>query len=454
MAQNSHDLTADHDPALDPARRRERSRVLTSSLAGTTIEWYEFFIYGTAAALVFSDLFFPQFDRFTGTLLSLSTFAVAFIARPAGAALFGHFGDRVGRKASLVATLVIMGTSTFLIGVLPTYDTIGVWAPLVLVILRVLQGLSLGGEYSGAVLMCVEHAGKQRRGLFGAIVNTGSGLGLILANLVFIASSGVSGDGFVSWGWRLPFLVSAVLVIIALVIRLRVEESPEFAAMRASKELRRMPLVDTLKGHLRPVVLCAIAYLAAGVTFYMAAVYALNYIQDQLDLSRNIALAVVLLGFSLIVIGMPFFGWLSDRYDRKTILQFGAAGMIVTPFIWFPLLGTRSFWLMLVAFVVLFFPFNANYGVMPTFFARVFPTGVRYTGMAVGYNIGTVLSAGVAPIIATSLLEFAGHWYAIALYMSLSAVLSLVAGVFLVELKDDQPGQPAMAPRQPEAAQI
>jgi len=413
--------------------------VLYSSLAGTTIEWYEFFIYGTAAALVFGELFFPQFDKFTSTLLSLSTFAVAFIARPAGAALFGHFGDRIGRKASLVATLSIMGVSTFLIGVLPTYDAIGIWAPVILVILRLLQGLSLGGEYSGAVLMCVEHAGPRRRGLYGAIVNTGSGLGLILANLVFIASSGASGDGFASWGWRLPFLASAVLVIIALAIRLRVEESPEFAAMRSSKELRRMPLVDVLRGHLRPVILCAVAYLAAGVTFYMAAVYALSYIQNQLELSRNTALAVVLLGFSLIVIGMPYFGLLSDRYDRKRILQLGAAGMIITPFIWFPLLGTRSFWLMLLGFVVLFLPFNANYGVMPTFFARVFPTGVRYTGMAVGYTVGTVLSAGVAPVIATYLLEVAGHWYAIALYMSASAVLSLLAGVFLIEIKDDQP---------------
>lgn len=346
-----------------------------------------------------------------------------------------------------------MGASTFLIGVLPTYDTIGVWAPVLLVVLRLLQGLSLGGEYSGAVLMCVEHAGRRRRGLYGSVVNTGSGIGLILANLVFIASSGGSGDGFLSWGWRLPFLASAVLVIIALAIRLRVEESPEFVAMRSSRELRRTPITETLQKHLRPVLLCAVAYLAAGVTFYMAAVYALSYVQNELELGRNTALTVVLLGFTLIVIGMPIFGWLSDRYDRKRILQFGAAGMIITPFLWFALLDTRNFWFMFLGFVVLFLPFNANYGVMPTFFARVFPTGVRYTGMAVGYTIGTVLSAGVAPVIATYLMEVAGHWYAIALYMSVSAVLSLAAGVGLVEINDAPERQPVSDPPLEEATQ-
>ncbi|MGI8305932.1 MFS transporter [Saccharopolyspora hattusasensis] len=213
-----------------PARpdRTAKRRVLLSSLAGTTIEWYEFFIYGLASALVLNKVFFPSFDSVVGTLLSLSTFAVAFVARPVGAAIFGHFGVRLGRKNALVITLTMMGGATFLIGLLPTYATIGALAPILLVLLRLVQGLSLGGEYSGAVLMCVEHAGPRRRGLFGAIVNSGSALGLILSNLVFITASAIAGPSFLTWGWRLPFLASAVLVVLGLVVRLKVEESPEF----------------------------------------------------------------------------------------------------------------------------------------------------------------------------------------------------------------------------------
>ncbi|WP_190816103.1 MFS transporter [Saccharopolyspora pogona] len=427
-----------------PARpdRTAKRRVLLSSLAGTTIEWYEFFIYGLASALVLNKVFFPSFDSVVGTLLSLSTFAVAFVARPVGAAIFGHFGDRLGRKNALVITLTMMGGATFLIGLLPTYATIGALAPILLVLLRLVQGLSLGGEYSGAVLMCVEHAGPRRRGLFGAIVNSGSALGLILSNLVFIAASAIAGPDFLTWGWRLPFLASAVLVVLGLVVRLKVEESPEFMQMRSDTDSRRAPIVETFRKHLRPVLLTALAYIAAGVTFYMAAVFSLSYGGVHLQVGNNTILTLVLLAYLFNSVAMPFFGWLSDRWDRRKIFLISAALLLPTPFIWFALLETRNYGLMLIGFIVLFIPFSANYGVLPTYFSDSFPAHIRYTGMAIGYTLGTILSAAAAPLIATALLAATGGWTAIAAYMGLSAIISLIAAFFLHEQRTT-----AQAPR-------
>lgn len=432
---------------LHPQEKKARRRVLSSSLAGTTIEWYEFFIYGSAAALVFNTVFFPTADPLIGTLLSLSTFAVAFVARPVGAALFGHFGDRIGRKASLVITLTMMGVATFLIGVLPSYDTAGHLGAVLLVVLRFIQGLSLGGEYSGAILMSVEHAGEGRRGLFGALVNIGSALGLILANITFIIVSQLTGPSFLVWGWRIPFLLSAILVIIGLVIRLKVEESPEFVEMRRETNVVRSPLAETLKNHLRPVLLTALAYLAAGVVFYMAAVFSLAFGREYLELESSVMLTLVVLAYVLNGVAMPFFGWLSDRvWGRKRIFVGSVALLIVAPFAWFALLETKNFALMLLGFVVLFLPFSANYGVLPTYFAYCFPPGVRYTGMAIGYTLGTLISAGIAPIVAVTLLAATGGWTAIALYMSSMAALSLVAAVFLHEWVKTRPAtQPGEA---------
>lgn len=406
-------------------------RALLSSLAGTTIEWYEFFIYGTAAALVFGDLFFPSSNPLVGTLLSLSTFAIAFVARPLGGALFGHFGDRIGRKSTLVITLTMMGGATFLIGLLPPYATIGIWAPILLVTLRLLQGLSLGGEYSGAVLMSVEHAQRHRRGFFGAVVNTGSSWGLLLANVVFLGVSLLPEQAFLSWGWRIPFLLSVILVVLGLIIRLKVAESPEFEQVREAGEIRRAPIGEVLRRRLRPVLLMALSYVSAGATFYLAAVFALSYGEGQLGLSRSVILTLVLLGTALTVVGMPFFGWLSDRYDRKKIFLAGLAVMVVTPVAWFTLLETRNPVLMFLGFVVLFVPFCANYGTMPTFYAQVFPPRVRYSGMSIGYTLGTVLGSATSPLIATYLLSETGTWVSIAAYMAIAGVVSFVASVFL-----------------------
>lgn len=408
----------------------EATKALLSSLAGTSVEWYEFFVYGIAAALVFGKLFFPSFDSLVGTLLSLSTFAVAFVARPIGAALFGHYGDRIGRKASLIVTLTMMGGATFLIGLLPTYESIGIWAPILLITLRVIQGISLGGEYSGAVLISVEHAGAKRQGYFGGIVNTGSCVGLILANLAFLALSGLSESDFLSWGWRIPFILSAILVILGMVIRARVSESPDFAAVKETRKVQQAPVLEVFKNYKAKVVLLCLAYIGAGTFFYTASVFSLGYAK-YLGVARGEMLTLIMAAFLFLAFGMVAFGWLSDRISRKAIFVLGAFFMVITPYIWFALLDTKNMALMMTGFLILFLPFAANYGVMPTFYSEVFPANVRYSGMAIGYTLGTILGSATAPLVGTYLLGVTGNWYGIAVFMSGASLISAIAGLYL-----------------------
>lgn len=412
------------------ARKPDATRALLSSLAGTTVEWYEFFIYGIAAALVFGKLFFPSFDPLVGTLLSLSTFAVAFVARPVGAALFGHFGDRIGRKTSLIVTLTMMGGATFLIGLLPTYEAVGIWAPILLIVLRIIQGISLGGEYSGAVLISVEHAGRGRQGFFGAIVNTGSPAGLILANLAFLALSGLDEAAFLSWGWRVPFILSAILVLVGMIIRARVSESPDFAAIKKTKEVEKAPLFEVFRNYKSKVILLCLAYIGAGTFFYTASVFSLTYAK-HLGVPRGDMLMMVMAAFLFLGGAMVAFGWLSDRIGRKTIFVIGAFFMIFTPFIWFSLMDLNNNALTLLGFFILFVPFAANYGVMPTFYTEIFPAKVRYSGMAIGYTLGTILGSATAPIVGTYLLGATGGWHAIATFMAGASLISAIAGSLL-----------------------
>lgn len=406
-------------------------RVLLSSLAGTTLEWYEFFIYGTAAALVFNKVFFPSFNSLIGTLLSLSTFAVAFVARPIGAVVCGHFGDRLGRKKMLVITLIIMGFTTFAMGLLPGYATIGIAAPILLVALRLIQGLSLGGEYSGAVLMSVEHADENRRGLFGAIINAGAPLGLLMGNGVFLAISFLDDSAFIQWGWRIPFISSALLVFIGMYMRLKVEESPEFARLQNQHEVRKTPLLEVLRHHGKSVVAMSLSYVINGAMFYTAAVFSLTYGEAHLGVDRSIMLALVMVATTFSVGGIIYCGWLSDRFDRKKMFMISIFGLTFAPIAWFALLDTRSIPLMLLGFAILYLPYCLNYGTMPTLYAQTFPAHVRYSGMGLGYTIGTILSSAVAPLIATYLLDRTGNWPAIATYLVAMGVISFIAAAFL-----------------------
>lgn len=426
-----------HDTPAPPGRPARRA--LLSSFAGTTMEWYDFFIYGTAAALVFGEVFFPAADPATGTLLALSTFSIAFVARPLGAVVFGHFGDRVGRKSTLVATIGLMGVATLLIGFVPSYDTIGIAAPLALVALRLVQGIALGGEYSGAVLIGVEHARRGRRGLYGALINSGAWWGMGLGTLVFMLVAMLPDESFLAWGWRVPFVVGGVLLFIALYIRVGVEESPEFEAARKRSEPARAPVVEVLRRYPFRLVMLVLSYVSAGAIFYTLNVYSLSYSQAALDIPRAESLRYLLAATLLTIVAVPLFGWLSDRVSRKLVFVVSIPAMAVGVVVWFALLDSGSGPLILLGYLIVSIPVAAYYGTMAAFFAKIFPADVRFSGLAVGYTVGAVLGSAAAPVVSTYLLQATGGWGAIALYLGVLSAVSLVAALFLRELPDDEP---------------
>ncbi|MDQ3912274.1 MAG: MHS family MFS transporter [Actinomycetota bacterium] len=407
--------------------------VIVSSFIGTTIEWYDFFLYGTAAALVFGKLFFPTFDPLAGTLASFATYAVGFAARPLGGIVFGHYGDKIGRKAMLVLALLIMGVATFLIGLLPSYGSVGVLAPILLVALRFIQGIGVGGEWGGAVLMAVEHSPEGRRGFYGSWPQMGVPAGLLLANLVFLVSSQyIPGDQFFAWGWRVPFLVSIVLVAVGLFIRLRLLETPAFAQVRESGTEASMPIIDVLRTYPKNVLLAMGMRLAENGTFYVLTVFVLSYVATGLGLSRDTGLYGVLIAATIGLLTTPFFGMLSDRLGRRRVYLFGALFSLVFAFPFFWLLNTGStplIWLAIILGVNL--GHDAMYGPQAAFFSELFGTRVRYSGASLGYQLASVLAGGLSPLIATALL--AGYGYqAVAIYTAAMALITVIA-TFLTE---------------------
>ncbi|GAA4617668.1 MFS transporter [Saccharopolyspora hordei] len=404
-----------------------------ASAVGTTVEWYDFFIYGTAAGLVFNELFFPQYDPLLGTLLSFVTFSAAFVARPIGGVLFGHFGDKVGRKSMLVLTLSIMGTTTFAVGVLPSYQTIGVAAPILLVTLRFVQGLSLGGEYGGAVLMAVEHAPSRRRGYYGSWVQMGVPAGLMLGNAVFLAFGAMSQETFLAWGWRIPFLIGGVFVLFGLVVRLKLGESPNFARLKQDQDVVALPIAVLLRRHPKQVLLTGGAYLSIGVTFYLATVFGLSYGAQQLEYGRNAMLVLVFLAMLLTFITLPLFGALSDRIGRRPVFIGGTVAMGALAFPWFWTLDTGSFFIAAIGYLAICTGFSAAFGPLAAFFAEAFETEIRYSGISSGYTLGTLASSALAPIFATWLLDRTGGYSAVAWYMIGTAVVSVVCAVALRE---------------------
>ncbi|HVW42927.1 MAG TPA: MFS transporter [Amycolatopsis sp.] len=411
-------------------------RVALAGLTGTTIEYYDFFVYGTASALVFGKLFFPGYDAFTATLLSFSTFAVAFIARPVGGVVLGHFGDRIGRKAMLILTLTTMGLSTLLIGLLPGYESIGVAAPILLVVFRFIQGFSLGGEYGGAVLMTVEHAQENRRGFYGSWVQLGAPVGLVLANLAFLAISGLSGDAMLTWGWRIPFVASAVLVGVGLIVRLTITESPSFQQVKEQGAVRKLPILTVLKHHPKQVLLTAGASISVGVTFYSTTVFGLSYAVNTLGKSSQAMLVVIVASMVLTAAGVLFFGHLSDKVGRKPVFIGGLVGLVVCAFPWIWLTGTHSVVLTLAGYLLIFIPYSATWGTLGTFLAEAFSTDVRYTGLSLGNTVGYIAGPAFAPIIATNLLKSTGSYASVGWYLVIAAVLSGVAAVWTLAFKD------------------
>lgn len=401
-----------------PAYPDSIRRVVVASFIGTAIEWYDFFLYGTAAALVFNRLFFPNFSPLAGTMAAFATYAVGFFARPLGGIIFGHFGDRVGRKSMLVTTLVMMGLATFFIGVLPTYEQAGVIAPLLLVLLRIVQGLGVGGEWGGAVLMVVEHASKGRRGLYASWVQAGVPVGMLLATGVFQAFAALPEREFLSWGWRVPFLLGILLTGIGFFIRLKVMESPVFEQAKAIRPAPKLPLLEVLRTHPRNILLAMGARLAENGFFYIFTVWVLSYATQHLGMARTTLLNGVLIGSAVQLVAIPLFGRLSDSVGRKPVYLGGAFFLLLLAFPFFWLVETRSIPLVWLAIILGMIGHAAMYGPQAAFFSELFGTRTRYTGASLGYQLAAPFAGGLAPLIATALLGWSdGRPWSIAVYL-------------------------------------
>jgi metabolite-proton symporter len=401
-------------------------RAVTASAVGTTIEWYDFFLYGVAAATVFPRMFFPGSDPFVATLLSFSTYFVGFVARPLGAAIFGHYGDRVGRKSLLIVTMVMMGVATVGIGLVPSYETIGIWGAVLLTVGRVVQGLSVGGEWSGSVLMAGEWTTPERRGFTTSFAQFGAPAGMVLANgALALMTATTSEEQFLQWGWRVPFLASIVLVFVGLYIRLGILETPVFAAIKARGARSKAPLVEVVKRNWREIVLTALLRTGQQVPFYIFTTYIITYATQQLGFERGRILNFVMLQSIVSMVTIPIAGHLSDVYGRRRVTAVGCVAMMVFPFVYFALLDSGAVWLVFVAVVIALPVHDLQYGPQAAFIAESFPGSLRYSGSSLGYQLASITAGGPAPIVATILLQQYGTSTAIAVYMAGCAAISL-----------------------------
>lgn len=420
------------DPLVTP---NSRGRVLFASLVGTTIEYYDFYLYGTAAALVFGALFFPGESTVAQQLSAFATFAIAFVARPLGAALFGHFGDRLGRKTTLVASLLIMGISTTLIGLLPGFASIGVWAPLLLCLLRFGQGIGLGGEWGGAALVATENAPLGKRGWYGIFPQLGAPLGFILANGLFLLMTQVQGEAeFREFGWRIPFLLSALLLVVGIYVRLTLEESPAFRQTIAQNARVRLPMLVVVRDHWRPLLLGSLAMVVCYALFYISTVFALGYGTQSLKVPREQFLALLCGAIVFMAVGIMVSGALADRVGRKPVLITGALLAVGAGFLLAPAFNSGSLMVMAAYIALALFLMGITFGPMGALLPELFPTPVRYTGAAVAYNLGGILGASFAPYLAQQLVASGGLAW-VGAYISTAALVSLVAVVLLAETK-------------------
>jgi metabolite-proton symporter len=420
----------DTSQALNLRRAHQRRAVLASTV-GTTIEWYDFFLYGTAAALIFPKLFFPGSSAYMGVLASFATLFVGFAARPVGAAIFGHYGDKVGRKATLVITLVMMGAATFLIGALPTHASIGVLAPVLLTLLRVVQGIGVGGEWGGSVLISMEWGTKGHRGLMASWPQLGVPMGLLLSTGMVKWVSSVTGPNFDQWGWRVPFLVSGVLVGIGLYVRLRVMESPEFSEVKAKRTVVKQPALEAIRRYPREILTSALIRMSEQAPFYLFITFVLTYGTDKLNMAKGELLNYTMVAAALGLISVPFFGHLSDRFGRRLIYGAGIVCTGLYAFPYFGLLNTRSSGLVLLAIVISMVVHDMQYGPQAALIAESFGTNVRYSGAGMGYQLASVIAGGPAPLIAAAILKTTGSSVGISWYIVGCAVVSFGALILM-----------------------
>jgi metabolite-proton symporter len=427
-------MTASHGDATidDSEHRRQLRRAVLAATIGTAIEWYDFFLYSTVTGLIFARLYFPRADPFVGTLEAFGVYAVGFLARPIGAAIFGHYGDRLGRKAALIATLLLMGSATFLVAFVPGYEHIGIWGAIILTVLRFIQGIGVGGEWGGSVLLSMEWAQSNRhRGFIASWPQFGVPAGLFLANLAVLAVSALSGEQFLTWGWRVPFLFSIVLIAVGLYIRLGILETPVFRRLVAERRIERTPVLEVLRRQPREIILTALCRMAEQAPFYLFTAFVFAYGTDMLHLKRDFLLTAVLAAATISFVSIPLFGHLSDRFGRKRVYMLGAAITGVFGFAYFALLDTKAPVLVMLAIVLSLIPHDMMYGPQAALIAESFTGRLRYSGASLGYQLSSLIAGGPAPLIASSLLSRYRSSTPIALFILACAIVTLLATAML-----------------------
>jgi MFS family permease len=419
-------------PLSDLDHRAQLRKAVVAATVGTTIEWYDFFIYGTAAGLVFGNLYFPNEAPLAATLAAFGTYFIGFVGRPIGAAIFGHYGDRIGRKATLIATLMTMGIATFLIAFVPTYASIGIWGAVILTVLRVIQGIGVGGEWGGSVLIAMEWARTHKsRGLVASWPQFGVPCGLFLSNLAVLGFSRWSGDQFLTWGWRIPFGLSIILVGVGLWVRLGILETPVFQKLVSDQKIEHAPIVEVIKKQPREIILSALIRMSEQAPFYIFTAFVFSYGVGTLKMSRDLILTAVLVASLVSFISIPLSGHISDLIGRRRMYLVGAVVMGLFGFLYFGMLDTAVPWAVFLAIVISLIPHDMQYGPQAALIAEAFTPRLRYSGASLGYQLASIIAGGPAPIIATALFAAYGSGYAIAVYIAVCTLITLASAAFM-----------------------